>query len=57
MKLTLLFAAAVLVSVLGSCNTTVGLGRDMRILGEQMETTSNKARGQNPDDLSGAPVY
>lgn len=57
MKITLLIATVVLASILGSCNTVVGVGRDMRITGEQMENISNKARGQNQDDPSGAPIY
>ncbi len=47
-----LAAAAVLTS---SCNTFIGLGRDMRIAGEGMEKTANKGGGQA--DTSGAPVY
>jgi predicted small secreted protein len=57
MKITLLIASLALASILGSCNTVVGVGRDMRITGEQMENISNKARGQNQDDPSGAPIY
>lgn len=58
MKVTCLFLAAVFASVMGSCNTMIGLGRDMRIMGEQMENTSNKARGQQSvEDPSGAPIY
>jgi predicted small secreted protein len=50
-----LAAAAVLTS---SCNTFIGLGRDMRIAGEGMEKTANKgAGGGDGGDMSGAPVY
>lgn len=51
-----LAAAAVLFS---SCNTMIGLGRDMRIGGESLENTANKATGgaSGSGDVSGAPVY
>jgi predicted small secreted protein len=51
-----LAAAAVLTS---SCNTFIGLGRDMRIAGEGMEKSANKASGgaDGGGDTSGAPVY
>lgn len=54
--LTVLAAAAVLTS---SCNTFIGLGRDMRIAGEGMEKTANKATGggDGGDAGGGAPVY
>jgi predicted small secreted protein len=55
--LTALAAAAVLTS---SCNTFIGLGRDMRIAGEGMEKTANKATGGGDgggDAGGGAPVY
>ncbi len=48
---------------LPSCNTTIGLGRDMRILGAEMEKkadeTYNGGDGSSAaDDYSGgAPVY
>lgn len=59
MKKFLLLAAAGLVTILSSCNTTIGLGRDMRILGENMENTANKKMqgGGESHDTSGAPVY
>jgi len=49
-------ATAVLAS---SCNTFIGLGRDMRLAGEGMEKTANKATGggDGGGDTSGAPVY
>jgi predicted small secreted protein len=53
-----LAAAAVLTS---SCNTFIGLGRDMRIAGEGMEKTANKATtgsgGGSSDEVLGAPIY
>jgi predicted small secreted protein len=54
--LTILAAAAMLTT---SCNTFIGLGRDMRIAGEGMEKTANKATGggNGGGDTSGAPVY
>jgi|688.fasta_scaffold1138122_2 predicted small secreted protein len=58
MKIKLLIAVLAASGLFGSCNTMIGVGRDMRILGEQMENSSNKARGQAPEgDVSGAPVY
>jgi predicted small secreted protein len=51
-----LLAAAALLS--NSCNTFIGVGRDMRIAGEGMEKVANKAAGGgSSDDVSGAPVY
>ncbi len=49
-------AVAVLFS---SCNTMIGLGRDMRMGGEGLENTANKATGGSSGggDTSGAPVY
>ena len=39
-----------------ACNTTIGLGRDMRILGESMENQAQKTyRGES--ESSAAPVY
>jgi predicted small secreted protein len=56
-KNILLATAIVMTAVLSSaCNTTIGLGRDMRILGENMENQANRTRG-NDADTSGAPVY
>ena len=64
MKSIFLTAAAVLICGLSSCNTTIGLGRDMRVLGENMEHTANKkqqgggaASGGGYQDTGGAPVY
>jgi len=62
MKATLLGIAALAGFVLSSCNTTIGLGRDMRILGAEMEKkadeTYNGGDGSTAtDDYGGAPVY
>ena len=44
--------------LLSSCNTMIGLGRDMRMGGEGLENTANKATGTSTGgDTSGAPVY
>lgn len=58
MKSALLSIIAI--TALASCNTTIGLGRDMRVLGTEMEKKADKAHGgsQASDDYSGgAPVY
>lgn len=55
--LIILSAAAIFST---SCNTFIGLGRDMRIAGEGMENTANKTSGgggSGGGDTSGAPVY
>jgi predicted small secreted protein len=57
MKSLFLCAAALLIAAFSSCNTTVGLGRDMRILGEEMEKAAQKGQGGGADDYSGAPMY
>ncbi len=60
MKSALLLALVAVAAVLSSCNTTIGLGRDMRILGDGMEKSANKTRGSTSGgsgDTSGAPVY
>jgi predicted small secreted protein len=47
-------------SVLGSsCNTFIGLGRDMRMAGEGMEKAASKASGSGSSEATdtGAPVY
>lgn len=58
MKLLLLGIIAI--AVLPSCNTTIGLGRDMRVLGTEMERKADETYGGGAaaDDYSGgAPVY
>lgn len=59
MKSILLLTVAAAAVLLSSCNTFIGLGRDMRIGGEAMEKTANKAGGNSSTggDTSGAPVY
>lgn len=58
MKTVLLIALTVTAVLSSSCNTFIGLGRDMRIAGEGMEKTANKATGGGGgDDMSGAPIY
>ena len=57
MKVTLLIALAASSLLFTSCNTFIGLGRDMRIAGEGMEKAANKATGGSSEDTSGAPVY
>ena len=57
MKVTLLIALAASSILFTSCNTFIGLGRDMRIAGEAMEKAANKSSGGSSEDTSGAPVY
>lgn len=40
-----------------ACNTTIGLGRDMRILGESMENKAQRTYHGENGSSSGAPVY
>lgn len=59
MKVILL--AIISIAALSSCNTTIGLGRDMRVLGAEMEKkadeTYNGGGGSTDDYNGGAPVY
>lgn len=60
MKSILLIAIATATVLTSSCNTFIGLGRDMRMAGEGMEKSANKAQGgssSSSGDTSGAPVY
>lgn len=60
MKSILLLTVAAAAVLLTSCNTMIGLGRDMRIGGEGLENSANKATGGSggsSGDTSGAPVY
>ncbi len=61
MKAILLSSLAAAGLLLSSCNTFIGIGRDMRLGGEAMENTANKASGGmgggGGGDTSGAPVY
>jgi predicted small secreted protein len=58
MKTILSLTLAAVTVLSSSCNTFIGIGRDMRIAGEGMEKTANKASGGGGgEDTSGAPVY
>lgn len=61
MKATLYFVFALAGIALTSCNTTIGLGRDMRILGTEMEKKADASYNGSGDgsnyDTGGAPVY
>ena len=58
MKTILLLALTAVTLLSSSCNTFIGIGRDLRIAGEGMEKTANKASGGGGgDDTSGAPIY
>jgi len=60
MKSILLIILATASVLASSCNTFIGMGRDMRIAGEGMEKSANKASGSGSGsggDTSGAPVY
>jgi predicted small secreted protein len=64
MKAILFLALATAGMFLSSCNTMIGVGRDMRMGGEGLENVANKASGGGggggdvvSDDYSGAPVY
>ncbi len=58
MKAILLLTLATAGILLSSCNTMIGVGRDMRMGGEGLENAANKATGGGGGgDVSGAPVY
>ncbi len=59
MKFYLLLAVAAAGLFSSSCNTMIGLGRDLRMGGEGLENSANKATGGSTTgaDTSGAPVY
>jgi len=62
MKYTFFFVFATAVTLLSSCNTMIGVGRDMKMGGEGLEKSAAKVSGGHPDgavseDNSGAPVY
>ncbi|MFM2198585.1 MAG: hypothetical protein RLZZ505_2017 [Verrucomicrobiota bacterium] len=46
-------------AALSSCNTTIGLGRDIRVLGTEMEKKAEQQTGGGSVDQQsgGAPVY
>lgn len=63
MKSLLLIAAIAVAAALSSCNTFIGFGRDLKLLGGGMENSANKVHGGGSggggggEDTSGAPVY
>jgi predicted small secreted protein len=63
MKITLLTALTIVAALSSSCNTFIGFGRDMRIAGESMERTAEKASGGSDSggdtgsSDGGAPIY
>ena len=59
MKKMLLCSLAFVSLLMGSCNTIIGLGRDMRLGGEGLEKAATKASGGSAEstDTSGAPIY
>jgi predicted small secreted protein len=58
MKSLLIIAAVVVATLLSSCNTFIGLGRDLRMSGDWMESSAKKTQGGGgSQDTSGAPVY
>lgn len=61
MKFFAMFALAACALAVSSCNTIIGIGRDMRIAGEGMEKASTKVTGGSSDgssvDTGGAPIY
>jgi predicted small secreted protein len=61
MKNTFKFLPFILLTVasLSSCNTMVGLGRDMRVLGTEMEKKADQSLGggTGSNEYGGAPVY
>jgi len=59
MKTILLIALAVTAVFSSSCNTFIGMGRDLRIAGEGMEKTADKASSSRSggSDHGGAPIY
>jgi predicted small secreted protein len=62
MKFTIVFTVAVAAVLFTSCNTMIGVGRDMRMGGEGLEKTATKVSGgsgggSSSEDTSGAPVY
>jgi predicted small secreted protein len=57
MKAILLIALAATAVLTSSCNTFIGLGRDMRIAGEGVEKSAAKSKTGGSGDTSGAPVY
>ena len=45
-------------ALLSSCNTAIGLGRDLRIAGEEMEKASQRKKAnRDANQYSAGPVY
>jgi len=61
MKTLFLSLAASAFCLCTSCNTFIGIGRDLRLLGQSMESTATgsgkKDGGKQPENQGGAPVY
>jgi len=64
MKLTLLLTVVASAVLFSSCNTIIGVGRDMRMGGESLEKTASGTSGGGSSGgsssgaaTSGAPVY
>lgn len=61
MKRTLktIILGLIALTALSSCNTTIGLGRDMRVLGTEMEKKAEQQTGgSSTENPSGAaPIY
>lgn len=53
----LLSALSIIAIFSSACNTTIGIGRDMRLLGEGIESSAQKTRGGDSSSESSAPVY
>jgi predicted small secreted protein len=58
MKAIFLMSVAAVALLFSSCNTMIGIGRDLRIGGQGLENSANKVHsGGGGGDTSGAPVY
>jgi predicted small secreted protein len=58
--LKLAFLSVIAIAAFPACNTAIGLGRDMRVLGTEMERKADEtySGGASSEDYSGgAPVY
>jgi predicted small secreted protein len=57
MKIILLIALTLTAVLSSSCNTFIGMGRDLRIAGESIERTADKTGAGGGGDHGGAPIY
>jgi predicted small secreted protein len=62
MKSIFLMTVATMAVLFSSCNTMIGIGRDLRMGGEGLENSANKAAGGGASSSttggsSAAPVY